>query len=150
MSTKLQNNNKDPTESYEFIEDIMEDESLPEDTKQDFYYKFGELYINDPDFRHKHHGGYIVFVKNKFYGTFPTREYIMENIKDKSKYIHYIGDRIDGYMYHSHFIKCPDDGFEKNTFSTHLKIKFECGYIHEQLYFLDSGCTNTSGFLFNY
>ena len=103
---------EDPTESFEFIHEIMEDEGLPDDTKDEFYEKFGSKYIENRNFRHKYHGGYIVFVRDKFYGTFPTEEDIDTN--DNSQYIFYIGDRIDCHIRKNHFVECPDSGTNRN------------------------------------
>ena len=91
--------NENPRESVEFIQEIMEDESLPEETKEIFWKEFGEKYINNREFRYFEYSGYILFINDEYIGTFDFIKQIDELYKVRGKYIFYIGDdKIDGKM----------------------------------------------------
>jgi len=88
-------------ESYEFIDDIMEDDTLLEEEKEKFWKNFATRYINSVEFRYQTHGGKIVFdSKNKYRGYYENEEIALEIINERGLIFSYIGDDdIPGKMY---------------------------------------------------
>ena len=87
-------------ESYEFIEDIMEDRTFSRDAKDIFWNEFASRYIESKNFRYLTHGKLLIFDHNNIYRGISETEEEGKNIApEKGRYIVYIGDdEIEGTM----------------------------------------------------
>src|SRR5438105_11395808 len=80
-------------DSYEFIEDIMEDEGISEDQKNIFWEEFGKKYTDSREFRILTHKKYLVFDdKNIYRGYFDDIEHAKISINERGLCFTQIGD----------------------------------------------------------
>lgn len=134
-------------ERYEFIDDILDDDTISNGEKDIFWNEFARKYIDSKEFRYETHGKYIVFDKNNIYrGYFSSKNEAAEFINEKGLIFSYIGDdQVHGKMYK--FVKHEYGGEQRGCYKINLKINFECGFRYEEEYTIDTDCTDTSTFM---
>jgi len=90
--------NKD---SYEFIDDIMDDDTIPIEEREIFWIEFGEKYIKSRQFRYQTHGKHIAFDRRgKYRGYYDTEDDGERIIGEREIVFSYIGDdAVPGKMY---------------------------------------------------
>jgi hypothetical protein len=90
--------NKD---SYEFIEDIMEDNTIPIEEREIFWHEFGERYMKSRSFRYQTHWKHIAFDRRgKYRGYYDTEDDGERIIGERETVFSYIGDdQVSGRMY---------------------------------------------------
>ena len=85
-------------DSYEFIEDTMNETHIPIEERELFWKEFAIPYMSDVIFRYKTHGKYVLFHRNKYIGVVNSVEEARVLYPEKGREISYIGDdKIDGY-----------------------------------------------------
>ena len=134
-------------EKYEFIEDIMEDDTIPIEERNIFWNEFGKKYMKSRQFRYETHGKRIAFDSNgRYRGYYNNKIEAKSFINEREIVFSYIGDdEVTGKMYN--FIPHIYDGDTRGTYKVDLKINFQCGFRYQQQYTIDTGCTDTSTFM---
>jgi len=133
-------------ESYDFIEDIMDDKGIPTEERENFWREFAIKYINDINFRYRTHGKYILFNFNEYVGVVNSVEEARELYPGKGRELSYIGDdKIDGHAYH--IIRHINEGDDRGCYKLNMNIHFQCGYRYNEKYTFDTGCTDTYCFM---
>lgn len=83
------NNFSEDNESTRFINDIMNDDYLPEEAKEIFYEEFAQRYLSERKFQNDNFEKYILFFNKKYYGIF-------NSVKDAERLG---GEGDDRYLY---------------------------------------------------
>ena len=109
---------------YEFIEDIMEDDTIPVEEREFFWIEFGEKYMKSRQFRYETHGKHIAFdSRGKYRGYYNTENEGVRIIGEREIVFSYIGDdSIPGRMYK--FTQYKYDGDDRGAYKVGLKINF--------------------------
>lgn len=146
----LKDNLDEHRDSYDFIDDIMEDESISIRERERFWNEFAHLYIQSSEFRHLTHGKYILFVKDIYEGIVNSREEAKTLFPCKGRILTYIGDDgIRGRVYNYGLVNHITDGDDRGVYKFNMNIKFKCGFRYQETYTLDTGCTDSNCFLVN-
>lgn len=113
---------------YEFIEDIMEDETIPIEERNIFWEEFGKIYMRSRQFRYETHKKHIAFdSRGRYRGYYNTENEGEKIINEREIVFSYIGDDQEpGKMYK--FIEHKHDGENRGTYKVNLKINFQCGF----------------------
>jgi hypothetical protein len=79
-----------------FMNRILHDDYLSEETRNEFYELFAKRYLSDRDYQNRVKGKYILFLNDKYNGIYDTKEEIERIGKQgDDRYIYKIGD---GYI----------------------------------------------------
>jgi hypothetical protein len=79
-------------EKMEIMNDIMDDDYLPLETRDDFFNYFLEPYAKDRKFQEETNGKYILFLNKKYKGIYETlRQAELAGKKEDDRYIYRIG-----------------------------------------------------------